>query len=190
MMTNINAALILLINTVFQLYLYVLMIRVIIVWERFDYFNPLTQLVVRLTDFIIKPLRKMIPNMGRYEIATILVIVALEIIKFILITYISVGAVNIIGILIVAAADMIKLLTTTFFYAIIAQVILTWVQPFSYVNRILYDFTAPIMRPLQRVIPTIGGIDITPIPALLLLEITNMVIVNSMMMVGAGIALG
>lgn len=190
MLMNLDSALILLINTLFQLYLYVLTIRVIIVWERFDYFNPLTQFIARLTDFIVKPLRRVLPNIGKYETASIVLIFILEIIKFQLISLISVGLPNILGIIIVSFADMIKLVTTTFFYAILVQAILTWLQPLSYVNRILYDFTAPIMRPLQRIIPPVGGIDITPIPALLILEIINMTIVNSLMMMGVRIALG
>jgi YggT family protein len=86
--------------------------------------------------------------------------------------------------------DAIKIFLFVFFYAIVLQAILSWMQPYSDVNRLLALFTSPIMRPLHRVIPTVGGFDITPIPALILLQLLIMLCADPLMSTGMRLSLG
>jgi YggT family protein len=190
MSDTIRAALLFLVNTVFDLYLFILIIRIILAWVGADYFNPITQLVVKLTQFPIKPLRRYVPNFRGLESATAIWILVIEIIKFLLISLLSFGVPNIVGLVILAIGDTLKLLIETFFYAILLQAILSWIQPTSPINRVLYQFTSPIMRPLQRIIPTIGGFDISPIPALIILQFLIIILVNPLMALGLGVAFG
>jgi YggT family protein len=94
------------------------------------------------------------------------------------------GIFNFSGVLILAVGDTLKLVIQTFFYAILLQVVLSWVQPASNANYVLMQFTSPIMRPLHRIVPNVGGFDITPIPALLLLQLLQIVIVSPVMSMG------
>ena len=96
------------------------------------------------------------------------------------------GVFNFAGVLLLAVGDTLKLIIQTFFYAILVQVILTWVQPNSSANYLLMQFTSPIMRPLHRIIPNVGGFDITPIPALLLLQLLQIVVVTPVIAMGYG----
>jgi len=185
-----NSALLFLISTLFDLYLCILIIRLILVWARTDYYHPFTKFIVTLTQFLVNPLRRILPNIGRFETASFVLIFVLEILKFLLISLLSIGTPNFIGLPILAVADMIKLVLNTFFYAILLQVILSWVQPFSPLNSILNRVTSPIMYPIQRVVPPVAGIDISPIPALILLQLLIILLVNPLMAFGVNIAFG
>lgn len=183
-MSGIHDALLFLIQTIFDLYLFVLILRALLAFAGVHYFDPVTQLIIRCTDFIVKPLRRIIPNYRRIEISTLVIILSLELIKYCLIGFLNYHAVSVSGLLILSLADAFKLTLQTFLYAIILQVILSWVQPNSPVNMLLYKINAPIMRPIQRVIPLIGGIDISPIPAMMLLQLLMIMIVNPLMSAG------
>lgn len=184
-----NSALLFLINTVFDLFLFILMVRIILVYVRANYFDPLTQLITKLTDFAVKPLRRIIPNIYRFETASIVLVIILELIKFSLILSLTVGIHNIMALFIFSFADMIKLLLQTFFYAILIQAIMSWVQPVSMMAHSLYQITQPIMRPFRRLIPPVSGFDVSPIPALILLQVLIILLVNPLMSFGKTVLL-
>ncbi|HLB42798.1 MAG TPA: YggT family protein [Gammaproteobacteria bacterium] len=190
MSSTLNAALQFLLKTIFDLYLTILVIRIILVYVRANYFDPITQFIVKLTDFLVKPLRYLVPNFRRFEWSSILLVLVLELIKFTLLSMITFGVFNIVGLLLLTVGDTLNLIIQVFFYAILIQAILTWVQPGSLLNHLLYQFTAPIMQPFQRIIPHIGGVDISPIPALITLQLLNIILVNPMLTAGFGTVLG
>ena len=187
---SVHDGLTFLISTLFDLYLFVLVVRLILVWSGANYFDPITQFVVKVTDFIIKPLRKIIPNYRRLETSTLIVIIVMEIIKFLLISLMSFGMPSIVGLLLLASVDTLKMLIQFFFYAILLQAIISWVQPNSPVMRTLYQVTSPIMRPVQRLVPPVGGMDISPIPAMIGLQLLIIMLVNPLMAFAVGIAFG
>jgi len=188
MSDTLRTALLFLIDTVFNLYLFILIIRVILAMGRANYFNPITQFIVRFTDPLVKPLRKLIPNVKNVEIATLLVIFAIEIIKFFLIACISYGFPNLLGIPILAIANSLSLLLQIFTYAIILQAILSFLQPHSPLMSVLSQFNAPILHPFQRLVPPVGGLDLTAIPALISLQLLGILLVSPLIAVGQGIA--
>jgi len=186
----IHTALLFLINTLFDLYLFILVIRVILVWVRADFFNPITQFITKLTSVIVNPSRKVLPNMGRLETATLILVILLEMIKFFLIASLTFGIPNILGVFILAFADTLSIFLNTFFYAILLSVILSWVQLYSPVTKLINQMVAPIMRPIQRVFPPVGGFDLSPIPALIGLQLLIILVVAPLMTVGMNLALG
>jgi len=190
MYSSFQEGLIFLISTLFDLFLFVLVVRLILAWSHVNYFDPITQFVTRITNFIIKPLRRVIPNIGRLETSTLVVIVCMEIAKFLLVSLLSYGMPNIAGLMLLASADTLKLLIQFFIYAIIIQAIMSWVQPHSPMMQTLYKVTLPVMRPVQRIVPPIGGMDISPIPALIGLQLLIIVLVNPLMGVASGLAFG
>src|SRR5579872_5976005 len=127
MLTTMHAGLLFLINTLFDLYLFVLVIRILLVYAGVNYFDPITQFITKLTDFIIKPMRRILPTIRGFELASIVLLIILALIKFLFISLLSIGFPNLIGLIILAIGDSIKLVLGTFFYAIIAQAILSWV---------------------------------------------------------------
>ena len=187
-MNTFNSALEFLINTIFDLYLFVLVVRMILVWVGANYFDPITQFIVKITDVIVRPTRRLLPTVRGIEIASIVIALLLNIIKFTLISLLSFGMPNLIGIIILSCGDLLQVVLQVFFYAILIQAILSWVQPQSPVNRLLYQITGPIMRPLHRIIPLVGGVDITPIPALIILQLLMMLITSPIMRMGLDMA--
>lgn len=190
MSDTIRSALIFLIDTIFNLYLFLLVVRLILVWVRADYFNPFTQFILRFTDIVVKPIRKIIPNIKNIETASVILVLVIETIKFLLVAMISFGMPSFLGIPVLAIADSIALVLQTFTYAIFLQVILSFVQPNSPMMAVVTRFNSPIMRPLHQLIPPIGGFDITPIPALIGLQLLNIILVAPLMSLGQGIAFG
>lgn len=184
----IHASLLFLINTIFDLYLFVLVIRIVLVYVRANYFDSITQFIVKLTDFLVKPLRRVIPNVRNIELSSIVLALIIEMIKFICISMLTFGMPTIVGLFVLAIGDLLKLFLQTFFYAIILQVILSWVQPQSLGNRLLIQFTSPLMYPLQRIIPPISGIDISPLIAIILLQLVLILIANPIMTLGLNLA--
>jgi YggT family protein len=164
--------------------------RLILAWVGADYHNPITQFVVKMTSFFIKPMKKFLPDIRGIETSTLVAIILVEVIKFFLITVLSFGLPNIFGLIILGIGDFIQLLIWALSIALILQVILSWVQPGSHVHQTLDKFTSPLMRPFQRVLPPVAGIDISPIPALIILQLLIIVLVNPMKGVGLGMAIG
>lgn len=184
-----NNAGIFLINTLFDLYLFVLVIRLILVWVRADYFNPLSQVTVKLTNPLITPLRRFIPNIANLELATLICIIVFEMLKFFLIGLITTGIPNVVGLIIIAFADTLKILFNTFFYAILIQTLLSWVQPgYSPMAQILMKMTSPVLRPIQRIVPPVAGFDISPIPALIGLQLLTILLVSPLFGIGLKMA--
>lgn len=181
-----------LVNAVFDLYTMLLMVRFVLCLARVDYFNPVTQFIVKLTQGFILPIRRLIPTYANIEFSTLLVLFILDSIRFYLVSKIGFGgARNPLGIIILSMADMLRLFFNVFFWAIILNAILSWIQQsYSPVGRLLTQITMPIMRPIHRVIPPIGGIDISPIPALILLHLMIMVIADPLFQLGAGLTFG
>jgi len=186
----LNSGLVFLINVIFGLFLTILVIRLILVYVKANYFDPITQFIAKLTDFIVKPLRKVIPNIGNVELANLIIVLILEIIKFSLLISLLFGMPNIFSVLILSIGDALHLIIEVFFYAILFHVVLTWLQPGSSLSRLLYQFTAPIMQPFHRIIPPIAGVDISPIFALITLQLLNIILVNPIMSSGYGSGLG
>lgn len=187
---TLNNALLFLINTIFNAYLFILCIRLILAWVGADYHEPVTQFIVKCTNFIVKPLRRYIPNFKDLETSTLVLILVIEAIKFFFLAILSFGLPNILGLMVFAFADTLRLIITTFFYAILLQAIVSWIQPQSPINYILIKFCSPILRPLQRIIPPINGFDITPIPAFIILQLLIIVLVEPLIAMGWKIAFG
>lgn len=181
-----------LINVCFDLFLILLSVRVILCWVRADYFNPISQFVVKFTQPVINPLRRILPTYANIEFSSIVLIIVLDSFKFFLLGSIAIGLPrNLIGIILLSLADTIKLFLNTFFFAILLQAILSWIQQgYSPVAQLLYQITSPIMRPIQRIVPPVGGFDISPIPALILLQLIIILLVNPLMTLGWGVTFG
>lgn len=191
MPTPLNNAAIFLITTLFDLYLMILMLRLILCWNRANYFNPITQVIINLTQPLVSPLRKILPTYRGIEFATLAIIFILQIIKISLIGIMTLGMPHIMGLLLVVAVITLKLLLNTLFYAILLQAIFSWFpQSYSALMQFLMQITSPIMRPLQRRVPLVGQFDISPIIALILIQLLIILFIDPLFAFGMGISFG
>jgi YggT family protein len=182
-MGNAGAGFNFLISTIFDLYAFVVMLRFLMQLTRADYYNPVSQFVVKATDPLLKPLRRFIPGFGGYDIAAIVLCFLVLLVKFILLQAIGGAAVAGIGGSVVAAiigahreVGLIGVLLDVFFFSILAMVILSWVSPGGNpISGLLRSITSPILGPIQKVVPPMGGFDLSPLVALLAIQFIRIV---------------
>jgi YggT family protein len=177
----LQSASLFLINAILTLYIFVLLVRFLLASVRADWFNPASQFFIKLTQPLVKPLRRIIPNYKSIEFATLLLAFLLEIVKFASTGFLKGITFNFPTLLLLAFADILTGLINILFYAIIIQAVMSWIQPYSPVRDFLAKLTAPIMRPLHRIIPPIGGIDVSPVAAMILLQFINILLIQSLL---------
>lgn len=182
-----------LIQTLFDLYIFVIMIRLILQWFHIDHRNPLSQFTLKVTDPVIKPLRGLLPAIGGFDLAIVTVLLIFEIIKLTLIALLSGhGFPNFAGLLIWSFAGLSNQFINIFFFAVLISVVVSWINPHnnSPIMTILHQLTEPLMTPIRRVIPTVGGFDISPIPVLIGLKLLTILMVQPLLQIGLRLSLG
>ena len=189
--------LMLIINTLFDLYILLVLLRFLFQMLRADFYNPVSQFIVRLTTPPLKIMRRVIPSVGGQDAASIVLCLLLIYAKFLLMRALSIPAVHIGGVvaplgvsygglLVFCIADLIALLLTVFLVAIIIKVILSWVNPGHYnpVIGLVDRLAEPVLRPIRKIIPNMGGLDLSPLFATLLVLVAKMLIVPPIIYLG------
>lgn len=170
MPSNVADALSFVVGSIGQLYAFVLILRLLLPWFRADFRNPLAQGILRITSPLVIPLRRVLPSIGRVDTATLVVTFGVLYLTLFLVALI-VGLRPGPGILALSAAIYIPLLILRLYiFLIIVRVVLSWVAPAGYNPAIalFYTLTDPVLRPIQRIIPRMGGFDLSPIFAIIL----------------------
>jgi YggT family protein len=155
-------------------YLMILALRILLHFYRFDYYHPVAQIVLKLTDPVVRPLKNIIPLKSKIEIASVIVLLTLTFLKFFLFFILSHAKIpNLIGLMIMSLGDCLKLFVWIILIAIIIQSILSWVAPHKHnpLITLLYKITEPTLKPVRKYIPPISGLDISPLFVLLILSL-------------------
>jgi YggT family protein len=166
------------ISTLFSLYILAVLLRFLLGLVRADFYNPISQFLVRITNPLLIPLRKIIPGFGKVDVAAVVLMLLLQVVLLLIIVALRGASVDILPLLGHAAGELIILTINVFLVAIIIQVIISWINPGSYnpVNALLDSLTSPVLRPVQRIMPPLSGIDLSPLFALILLQVLKMLI--------------
>lgn len=164
------------INVVFELYLIILILRFFLSLSSASGYNVLYTWIIKLTSPVIKPLEKLLPTHGRFNWACLIVILLLKMIELIILIWLQLQTwPHMGGLILMAFGHLLYLTATIFFYAIILQAIMSWIAMTTHkhfsIQEPLYALTAPLLRPVQRIIPTIGGLDLSAIPVLIVLQL-------------------
>jgi len=176
-----------LVNILFNFYILIVLLRFFLQWVRADFYNPLTQLVTKLALPVVWPLQKIIPTWRNINFAALTGVLILETLKIMIL--LSIGALSLphwLGAIIWACGDAINHAANLFFFAILAQVLLSWLRPQggNPLLEIIYRLTQPLLKPFHRFIPPIGGLDLTPIPVIILLKLISFYIAYPIMAYG------
>lgn len=168
-----------LVQVVFGFYVLVVVLRFLLQVLRADFYNPLSQFVVKLTTPVLRPLRRVIPGMWGLDVASILLAWALTAIELGLLAAILGGGVSLLAPFAWAVPELLSLVLNVFLFAVIAQALLSWVNPdpYSPASVVLRDLTRPVLQPLRRLIPPMGGFDLTPMAAAVALVLAKMLVV-------------
>jgi YggT family protein len=167
------SALIFIIETLLSLALFVVLARLLLQLARADFRNPVCQAVVRLTNPLILPLRRVLPPIGKVDTASVVAVILIAIVEVAIIFAIrGITYVSPIYWLQSAALEIAHTLLWTYFYAIILYALLSMVAPGGYspLQSVLATICEPVLRPFRRVIPPIAGIDLSPLWACILIQ--------------------
>lgn len=172
-----------LVQTLFNLYLMAVVMRFVLQLVRADFYNPISQFFVKVTDPLIKPLRRVIPGYGGIDIASIVLALLVQTAGIYLIVLISGWSLpNPLQPLLWSIVGIVSLLLNIAFFAILIMIILSWMAPQSQNPAVdlLRQITDPIMRPIQRLIPPIGGLDLSPIFVFITINLLEMLVVRNL----------
>lgn len=163
-----------LLDTVFSIYLMIVLLRFWLQWARADFYNPLSQFSVKLTHPILTPLRRIIPGFRGIDFASLLLAYAVAALKFVAFMALGVLKINISGLLLLSLLVVVKQAGSLLFWVLIARAILSWIsQGRSSVEYVLYQLTEPLLSPIRRFLPDLGGLDLSVLVLFLLLQGIN-----------------
>lgn len=158
-----------LIGTLIDLYIAAVLFRLLLQWVRADFYNPVCQFLVKVTNPVLVPLRRVIPPIKQLDTASVILMLALEVMGVWLVNLINSAAVDFDQILIFSVIKLVATLLMSYFFLIIAAVILSWVgaRMQNPVVPLVYQLTEPVLAPFRKFIPPIAGIDLSPLFALI-----------------------
>lgn len=170
-----------LISTLFGLYILAIMLRVVLQMVRADFYNPLSQFIVKITNPPLIPLRRVIPGFAGLDMAAILLMLVLQTVELYLIgLFRNFPSPDPLGLLIYATVELASLAFYIFLFAIFIQAILSWINPGTYnpMNQVLYQLTNPVLRPARRLIPPMSGMDLSPMVAMIGLWLIKILLID------------
>lgn len=183
-MSGLTEALIYILQTLGQLYLMVALLRFIAQLVRADFYNPLCQFTVKATQPLLAPLRRIIPSVAGVDLAGLVLVMLLQ---FVLIAVVlSLAGVSVVQILPNVLAwtfiSVASLFLKIFFYALIISVILSWVAPGSSNPgaQLTYQICEPLLAQIRKVLPDLGGIDISPIFAFIAINLIERFVLGNL----------
>ena len=167
-----------LISTLFSLYIMAVMLRFLLGLVRADFYNPVSQFLVRITNPLLIPLRKVVPSIGKFDSAAMLLMIVLQLAAITLILLLRGEGISSAVLVIITIATLVSLLINVYMFAIIVEVIISWMNPGSYnpVSSLLHSLTSPLLRPIRHLVPPIAGIDLSPLFAIIGLQVLRMLI--------------
>jgi YggT family protein len=166
------------IDSLFSLYILAVMLRFLLQWSRAEFYNPISQFLVKITHPILKILRRYIPPVGKIDTSSIVLALSLQMLADYLILMLKGFGIGIGALALLSFGNLVSLLINVFIYAVFARAILSWLNPgsFNATASILHSLTEPLLDTCRKFIPDFGGIDLSPLAALLLLQLAKMVI--------------
>ena len=180
-----------LIKTLFGIYEIIILLRFLMQMVRADFYNPISQFVVKATSLPLKPLRRFIPGWAGMDIASLILLLAVIIIELLLLSLVAnLPMPSAIGLLALAVVELLKLTINVFMFSVIILAILSWVSPTGYnpVANLLFQITAPLMRPARRMLPPMGGLDLSPLVVIIFLYLLILLLVDPLQHWAASLA--
>lgn len=168
-----NAAVFFVLKTLVDLYLITVLLRFLLQWTRADFHNPLSQFVVTVTNPLVRPFRRIVPSWRGLDLATLVVLLLLQLVVTAALVWLTTGEIPGPGLLVYyALLRTIVSAVRLYFFAILVYAILSWVSPgqWSPLTSVLASLNEPLLRPVRRLIPPIGGLDLSPLFVLIGLQ--------------------
>lgn len=174
-------ALYFLLKTVSDFFCMLFILRLLLQWRRISLASPFGGFVLKLTNWAVLPLRRIIPGFGGMDWSSFIVALVLQFVFVLLIFSLQIvplpasAGVSLTGdvwvnLLLVALLNLLRLVIYLFIIALIVQAVLSWVNPWSPLAPTIRQLTYPLLAPVQKLIPPISGIDLSPLVVILILQ--------------------
>ncbi len=138
--------------------------------------NPLGTFIFALTDWLVLPLRRFVPSVGKWDMASLLAVFLLELAQYSILWLLGAMGIGFFQIVILALFGVVRLALSAMTGLVIVYAVLSWVQTNSVFTAVIERLCTPPLAPLRRVIPLVGGIDLSPLALLILLQIGAIVL--------------
>lgn len=169
-----------LIQVIFGLYVTVVLLRFLFQLLRVDFYNPISQAIVKLTNPPLRILRRLIPSIGQIDTSSIILMLIVQFTAFALVALIVGGTILPVSLLAYSAVEILNHTFNIFIFSIIVLAILSWISPphsYNPVAVLLNQLTAPLMQPARRLIPPMGGLDLSPMLVIIALFFFKLLII-------------
>lgn len=178
MNANTSNALFYLVSTLFEIYLWIVMLRMVLQVVRADFYNPISQLVWQLTQPLVRPLQRVFPKFGPWDTAAALVLLVIAVIYVFVATAVLGYRVNAGEAVWYAVLKLVVLALNLCTFSLVVQAILSWVGPGvnNPAGSILWSMNEPLLRPVRRVIPPFSGLDLSPLVVIVVLQFVKLLI--------------
>ena len=172
-----------LVQTVFGLYLTMVIVRFMLQLAKADFYNPLAQAVVKLTQPFVSILQKVMPRTGRFSLATVVLAFLVQLLLIVVVLLIAgFGLPNPVSLAIWSLIGLASQVLDLLFFAILASIVLSWLapqtkHPGAY---LLHQLTEPVMAPARRMLPNLGGLDFSPILVFIMINLVDMLVIQNL----------
>ena len=168
-----------LLDTVFSFYIIAVLLRFLLQWLGGDFYNPISQFLVKITHPPLRILRRYIPAIGKIDTSSLVLLMALQLFSDFIVLSLKGMSFSFAALTLLSLSQLISLLFNVFVFAIFARAILSWLNPgtFNEATKLLYNLTEPLLSTCRRIIPDMGGIDLSPLAALIGLQLAKMLII-------------
>lgn len=172
-----------LVRTLFSLYILAILLRFLLQVARADFYNPLSQAIIKVTDPGIRPLRRVIPGFGGIDMSALLLALLVQVAAICLV-FLLVGqsVPNFLFVLGWSVIGLMAMVLKIYFFALIVMIILSWIAPQSYNPGavLVHQLTDPITRQARNIIPAIGGLDLSPIFIFILINVLEILVIQQL----------
>jgi len=172
-----TSPLIFLIDVLFGLYLFALMLRFLLQWVEADFYNPISQFLVKLTHPPLRLLRRFIPSIGRIDTSSLVLMLTLQMLAGYLVFLLQGISASPLALAVWAVEQLLELVLNIFLFGIVIRALLSWFGSMAYYNpaaALLNSLTDPILGVCRRWLPPMGGIDLSPLLALIAIQVVKM----------------
>jgi len=180
-MGYLNNAGVFLISTLFGLYEIIILLRLVMQLVRADFYNPLAQFIVKATNPLLRPMRRVIPGVAGIDLASLLLLLLVIVLELMLLSVVSSKPFpSVPGLVALSLVTALKMVVYLYLFGIFVLVILSWVNPGNYnpMVNLIHQVTEPLMRPARRLIPPVGGLDLSPMAVIIVLWLVIMLVVD------------
>lgn len=176
--TYMSNPIIFLTDSLFSLYILAVLLRFLLQWCGAPFYNPISQFLVKVTHPPLRILRRFIPPLGKIDTSSIVLVLIMQMLANFIILILKGITINIGALTILSITDLVSLLINIFIFSVFARALLSWLNPgvFNAASSILANLTEPLLDVCRKFIPDLGGIDLSPLAALLFLQLAKMVI--------------